>query len=196
MNGSSTLLKTILGEPKRRSKLVLGLFIAVFVGAGLYYLFRPLSPDAVCARTVHALETQDVQALLALADPQELKELNLSAYNVRAILDETAWHSNSFRAPHVIRVPRRQEDQALYNITGEANAPMYVPVVDSPTVGWRLDLSALLYYACFHQNPEGDFSLYHRLSRQYNIWGIRQPSGEYTYNELKPGAQHKQPPSS
>ena len=142
------------------------------------------------------METRDVQALLALADPQELKELNLSAYNVRAILDDTVWHSGSFTAPHVVRVPRRQEDQALYNITGDVNAPMYVPVIDSPTVGWRLDLSGLLYNACFHHSPDENPNLYHKLSRRYNIWGIRQPNGEYTYNELKPGAQNKQLPSS
>jgi len=167
------------------------LALAFVVAAGTVWLRAGRNtPESVFAGTLSALETQDVQRLMALADPEELRALNLTPRAVRAVLAETLW-SRGYAGPHRSSVVRRTSvDAVVYAARGVPasgkpnDTPLQVSVVDDPKAGWRLNLSALLYFACYRHTggslTEGT-ALWRSMKERHDIWGIRQPAdGTYT----------------
>ncbi len=181
----------------KRSPLQIGLalgivLLVVFLG---YLRFGPLSPDEVCLRTIRALESHDANALTALAHPEELHKLNLSAESARAVLADTLWN-DGYSGRHRLSVYQHlRPDEVMYETKPEpgssekANTPLYITALDSPDKGWRLSLSQLLYYACFRRYAAvGDArSEWRAIKGKYGILGIQQSDGSYTLDAQQYG---------
>lgn len=187
---SASLVDRVPTPARRvRALCVLGLLVVVTL-ATLWSRARSNTPEGVCSGTLTALERQDVGALLALADPVELQRLHLTPQAVRAVLGATLW-SGGYRGPHRWSVAHRTSvDAVLFEVRAvpgspeAGRAPLQLSVLDDRKAGWRLNLSALLYYACFRHaggSLAGGRALWGTMKRQHDIWGIRQPSdGTYT----------------
>lgn len=174
--------------------LLLGLTLAAAASLLALVLSRPLAPEEVCRRAVAALERQDAAALVALADPEELRTLSITPATVRALLGETLWSDGGYAGPHrwiesneAASAQTRRYDvvDAGASASGAALSILPVCVVAERPHQWRLNLSAVLFYACYYRagNDVGQArDRWHTLRHKYGIRGIRQPGdGSYTF---------------
>lgn len=180
------LLNNLYGKIKyRRFYIALVSTAIVFAAFISYFLFRPLSPDAICQRTITALELQDAATLVSLADPDELKQLNLSKATVHGFLSSIMW-DKGFSGSHKYRLfGQKHPDAITFEITTSSLpadtklTPLYVSVVDDPHIGWKLNLSMLLYMACYQRDMDNSRKNWVDLRTKYDIRGLRQYNGTY-----------------
>jgi hypothetical protein len=159
------------------------------VGAA-YFLFGPLSPDAICVRADTALGERDAAALVALADPDELRKLALDTPKTQAILDAlyrlnpAGWRDN-FSQPHQFnRAAIHQPDLAYYTTTRDERRPgVAIDLCDSQHDGWRLNLSFLLRWACEIASPGHRRDLWRSMRSTYSIPGERTVQGNYVFDD-------------
>lgn len=151
--------------------------------AGLFWLFGPLSPQAVCNRSLRALSTGDAEELLRRADPDELKALNLTRTNVEAILRQTSWRDGLPAIRDIDRRPGKQADMAMWQFRGAADKPGgptgFMALLDDPHKGWTLDLSDFLFHECIRTagDPKEGTRLFISLAHQHGITGLLRPDG-------------------
>ena len=139
--------------PRRYPWLLGGALVLVLV-------VRWLTTDpamAVAMRAARALERRDAVALVALADPLEVRELHLTPRNVHAILDRTLWRTPRQEAIYVrADAPTPTSSYRPFTLTPDratnpadpwqATAQAWV-VRSRPGDRWTLRLSLLLYHA-------------------------------------------------
>jgi hypothetical protein len=173
-------------SPKKvKKRVILAVAGIALLGMLGYILLGPLSPDAVCARTVRALETGDVEALIRLADREEIGKLNLTPGAVEGVLRETMWRNGYPRFRKTERNRPTPEDVAQYEIfyvgipENMTDSQSWVIVLDTPDRGWKLVLSQVLWDACWRKRggKEGAQE-YIRLARKYGITGLRSQRGK------------------
>jgi hypothetical protein len=142
------------------------------------------SSEAVRQRAIRALEERDAKTLIALADPEEVTRLNISPAVVNGLLRETLWQKGEVK--HAGRIERLQAppDQGNYGTTflcGDSGPRgLYILTIDTPKIGWKLNLSSTLRAACFWKfGRDGGAAAYRELARKHGISGLREQSGDY-----------------
>ncbi len=169
---------------KRLGSLLVALFV---IGLILYKLLAPPSPEKVAHEAVNALENGDARELCSLADKKELTRLNLNPANVRSFLSETLWR-NGFPKQDISwqRLKPTPDDTEVWLIQfsrdNKTNKwPISIPVIDSPTAGWKLVLSAMLLVTCCRKTGTAvdGSTMYITLSKKYDILGKRESEGRY-----------------
>ena len=183
--GPPSMLSINVSSQRIRSRRVLAAILAVcVVAAGVYWVYRPLDPDAIAARAIDALGKHDAVGLIALADPEEVSRLHVTPAAIEDILSKTIWQEPTIRNASRTHMEQTPDDQYVWLVkwpTGGAGAiDLSVVAVDSQTVGWKLDLTCLLWAACWrHSDGPAGAREYIDLARKNGVSGIRQQAGNY-----------------
>jgi hypothetical protein len=176
--------------PWRSRMVVLAISSTVLLCALFsYLLLKPQSAEAVCSQTIQALERRDSAALIALAEPEELKKLNLTQSTVDSILSQTVW-TREYSGPHTFTEEEgtRRVDTAFFLVKDStagplpALPPIVINALGTRDTGWKLNLSSLLYSTCWRR-ANGDRSaaldLWNSFRDRYQILGSRLKDGSY-----------------
>jgi hypothetical protein len=182
------------GNSRKRLILTGAALAAVACAGAAYFLFGPLSPDAICARADTALGTRDAATLVALADPDELRKLALDVPKTQAILDSLykqnpeGWR-DAFSQPHRFeRALLREPDIAFYATPRDRQHPgrtVSIAVNDSQRNGWRLNLSFLLSWACTITGSGHGKDIWRSVRTSYSIPGQRTVQGVYQFDDTQ-----------
>lgn len=188
-----------LGRGRWRKPAVVALVAAILVSVGVGIRTALNRPEHLRIRVVAALERRDYGALCALADPEELSELNLTREGVAAILEQTTLGRPGVTWKLGERLHPMPPDRAAWVLhpgdpTG-ALPPFGVEFIYTRGVGWKLCLSWFLYAASNRYYPHWRTRvLYHEMARKYNIRGVRfARGGYYTIDELEQSAKGLRP---
>lgn len=162
---------------------VLGVLVAA-----LGWWVRPPSDTAIRDRAVRALNNRDADELCRLADPEELRHLNVTPEAVRRGLAEAfgPGHSPPFtRAVEHLRTPM---DQSVWMYLPEKGVPdgrkIFVMVIDDQHAGWKLNLTATLWSAfCRRLGSREGTREYYRFARRNGIGGLRHQDGSCQTHE-------------
>jgi hypothetical protein len=168
---------------RRGTIILLGTAAVGILIAIVARLFGPLSPEEVRRRTLAALDRRDVRALCQLADPDEMKRLNLEERQVEVMLRETLWRDGPLSpVKNVFLFSDEPMDRRFWvvHFTGEKEGrerPRFgVAVVDDPKKGWKLVLSEMLFHAYrYKEKPD----LFVQRCREMKIAGLRDQFGYY-----------------
>jgi hypothetical protein len=150
---------------------------------------RAKSPELKRDDAITALETRDAEMLIRLADPVEVATLKLTPVKVQRLLNQTLWQAPPARHVGITRVGRQPIDESLWETTfGGTHSGILriiIPVIDTPGVGWKLNLSMMLRSSCYWAvgREEGP-GLYRRLAKEVGITGLRQQEGDYVTIEV------------
>lgn len=147
-------------------------------------IFRPLSPQMITDRTIHALEMHDTETLFQLTDPDEVKRLHLTPTAVSNFLQDTLWREPALQNVRLSHIDQTPPDQSAWEIhwdsEGSGTSAMIVTEIDSENLGWKLNLTNLLWGACWrHRHGVDGMREYVRLAHKYGITGIHQQGGNY-----------------
>ena len=154
------------------------------LGAGLYWLGRPMTPKKIASRAIDALERHDVHALVELADPEEISSLHVTPAAVAEILNDTLWNEPPVRNPILTHLEQTPVDQFVWKLKWESDTPETVNTsivaIDSQTIGWKLELTNMLRAMCWrHERGIRGERTYIELARKRGLSGIRQQGGDY-----------------
>jgi hypothetical protein len=171
---------------KRRIRVGLAsLTVLLLVAVIVFLAFRPLSPERIRDSAITALEQHDTATLIRLADPEEVKRLNLTEKTVSEILYKTLWQEPPLKNASVGKLARNPVDEDVWEIkwASEPHDKKYhlaIDVLDNQTIGWKLNLSYILWGCCWRhsQGPSG-MREYVTLAREAGIPGTRQQAGNY-----------------
>jgi len=83
------------------------------------YTLRPVTPIYISDHAVKAIEAHDSQAHLNLADPEEVKRLNLTPEAVYGILSKTLWSEGALKNAHFTYLEREPVDEAIWKVNWE-----------------------------------------------------------------------------
>jgi hypothetical protein len=182
---------------KRSARIGLGGILAIAVAVAGWRLLGPDSENgimglrlsnpssvAVRQRAIRALEQKDAKTLVALADREEVLRLNLSPDVVDALLRETLWKEGTAKQVGTTRRLQAPPDYANYEIhfssVGGAPQRFYIVTIDTPGIGWKLNLSSTLRSTCYWKfGGQGGAAAYRELARKHGITGLREQSGDY-----------------
>ena len=168
-----------------RFRLLISVGVTILVlGVLGYKWLGPQPPEAVRDRAIAALERRDSQSLCELADPDEANRLHLTRTAVAGVLNETLWNEAPLKNSRVEKVTQTPDDQSLWEVHWANEKPgslrLIVPVIDDLKKGWRLNLSDMLYGACWRtEGGKQGMKKYSELARKYGIEGVRSQSGGY-----------------
>lgn len=173
----------------RRNVIVGVLSASVLLATVLALVHRAASPDSRRDDAISALETRDPEMLVRLADPEEVATLKLTPEKVRGLLNHTLWQPETSKHGTITRVPRLPADQSLWeaHFTGTHSGILrvIVPIIDTPGIGWKLNLSMMLRSSCFWAVGRADGpGLYRRLAKEVGIAGLREQNGNYVTIEV------------
>jgi hypothetical protein len=177
-------------KPSRMQMGLVAVILSLLLGMG-FLLLRPPSAEVVCRRTITALEFRDARTLIALADPTELAELNISQEKVQGLLSDVLGKQD-FRGPYQFEREERPDPDIVQYAVKAGTTPfrdqstLYVLVIDHPQKGWRLNLSNLLNLLCRKADLKGDITLLRNMNIKYQFWGVRDVEGGYHFNKLHP----------
>jgi hypothetical protein len=182
-------LRSEVNIKQKRSTIVGGLVVVAVLVASIAYSQHARSPEQKKDEAITALETRDAALLIRLADPVEVATLKLTSTNVRELLNHTLWREPLARHSTIIKGTRVPNDQSIweahFNGTQSGITRVIVPIIDTPRLGWKLNLSMMLRSSCFWAvgNQEGP-ALFRRLAKEVGIGGLRQQNGEYASLEV------------
>ena len=91
------------------------------------YAHRPVTPIYIRDHAVKAIEAHDSQTLLNLADPEEVKRLNLTPEAVYGILSKTLWSEGALKNAHFIYLVREPVDEAIWKVNWETEPKGMLP---------------------------------------------------------------------
>lgn len=160
-----------------KPKKVALISVVACLAAGAFWYVTRRTPERVCQLTVRTLERGDVDGLIALANPEEIKKLNVNRQAVESILRETLWKKGVI---HELRYehfdgPGFKDDEQFYVYPPKSSGQgmFTVWVLDSPKDGWHLGLTYTLHSTCFSTWPNmPDPGLkYDELALKYGIKG-------------------------
>ena len=176
-------LKTKPNIKSLRVALAVTALIALLGFAG-YKLWGPPSPEAIRDRTIRALENRDAQTLCQLADPEELKRLNLTPQKVSAFLNETLWREGSLKKAKIEKFTPTPDDQSVWEVQWATDKPktpkLAICCIDDPKKGWKLVTSYLLWSTCWRkQKSKEGIKEYYALAQKHGIAGVRFQGGGY-----------------
>ncbi len=137
-------------------------------------------------RVVNAIETGNTQLLCRLSDPDELARLNISAGTVGGFLSATLWNTGFPKHGRVEPIEPVPVDQAVWHVSW-INKPQnnqgefYVPLIDDPRKGWRLNISNMLIGCCAWRCKWKPLTkaMYVEMARKYGLRGVRHQDGDY-----------------
>lgn len=159
----------------------LGIFAVAAISSARAYL---RSPDYISRRAMAALQQRDGLALVALADPDEVRRLGIHPAAVSGLLTELM--GTGGRRPTSIRRRKMRDDLVVWEVHIPANGAnarhdrLLIPVIDDPRAGWRLNLSFMLRSLCYWGRPGQQApALYRALAAKYSIGGLRRQNGDY-----------------
>lgn len=174
--------KGVTQKRYRRPLLISVTAIIIFL-VGFKFLSPP-SPETIRDRAIVAIEREDAEELCRLADPDEVERLHLTPAIVSNFMHETLWRENPLIQARIDKNTQTPNDQSIWEVHWANEKPdtlkFVVPVIDDQKKGWKLNLSFMLYSACWRKEggKEG-MKTYFELARKYGIEGERKQGGNY-----------------
>ena len=178
-------LKEVLAvksSQKFRVTVAAGIGIVV-VYAVWWFFLRPPGPDEVAQMTAQALTRGDVDTLLRLTMPEEVKKLHLTSDGVRGMLSQTLYADGR---PQVLKVHLESDlpvDQRQYYLmsapprTASVTYPLVIMVTERPNGRWYLALGYVLLNSCGMKDKnmgvDAVWARFWKLGRQYGVKGVR-----------------------
>jgi hypothetical protein len=163
----------------QRSSIVIGIVLVV----GLVLLRNYLqSPDVIVHRAADAFRRKDVDALLAITSPEEVKAMNLTRQTVSDYLNATLYRPGEIANMTLVFSDTGHPDERGYwaytTYKGQKrDDPLTIFLIQTPRGDWTLNLSYTLYkfYERLHQHES--MAGWHRLAAEKGLKGMFNVNG-------------------
>lgn len=148
-----------------------------------WFWLRPPGPDEVAQMTARALGRGDIDTLLRLTMPEEVKKLHLTSDGVRGLLSQTFYVAGRPQTITVRLEADRPVDQRQYYLfasgphSASVTYPLVIIVNEQPNGRWYLALSYALLTSCSmkdkNMSVQETWERFRSLAARYDIYGVR-----------------------
>lgn len=163
----------------QRGTIALGVDLVASVVLLQHYLH---SPDVIVHRAADAFLRRDVDSLLAITSPEEIKAMNLTRQTVGDYLDATLYKPGEVANIKVIYTDTGHPDERGYwaytTYKGQQRYdPLTIFLIQTPRGEWTLNLSYTLFkfYERLHRKESGE--AWQRLAAEKGLKGMFNVNG-------------------
>ena len=166
----------------KKTLSIIGAVFALLIVVVCYRHFQN-NPQRVLNASIQSAQKQNIASLLSLADPDEIAKYNLNEAKIRRFFSENHVALNPNAPVKTTLLDQRQDGVAFFEVRFDdtpKDHPFHFIVNDSPKHGWRLNLTATLYYMCFQKHGSEGGEIWRDFKRRNGISGTRQTEGNFT----------------